>query len=182
MPEEWPPTGGKDFIRSDEFGRMLLKVVSDLSARYPQIDFTDAVAHVFAWFDRKLSKNRRYINSRRFANKSSFLAYLRQSVWNAGRIAARQRQRSQQVEALPADRPIVADKISQEELDTLLSKVESLPEPHKSVFERRFFEEDSSQWIASCTGRTEEEVESLYTEAIDLLICTCGCGGAKHPI
>ena len=80
---EWPPDNGKEFIRDDEFGEIVLTWCEQLGQRYPQMDFSDAASQVFSWFDRKLSKNRRFINASRFRTRSAFVAYVRQCVWNA---------------------------------------------------------------------------------------------------
>ncbi len=165
----WPPENGKDFIRSDDFGRMIVGLTRDLAARYPTMDFTDGVAHVFVWFDAKLSKNRRFINPRRFPTNQSFQAYLRQAVWNAARLATRQRRRREDIEALPVDRPIISAQMGPEIRVQLLEMVERLPEPHKTVFHKFFLDEEDLAMIASILGLTEEEVHRLYEEAVDML-------------
>jgi cell division protein FtsB len=169
-PNPWPPSNAKLFVRSDAFGRLVLEVVDGLARRYPHMDFTDAAAQLFAWFDAKVSKNRRFINSRRFPTLSSFKAYLRQSAFNAGRLAARQRQQQAQIESLPPDEPIAVQRLSSEQRAMLQDQADKLPEPHKSVFERKFFDEDDCSMIASILGRTEKEVHKLYEEAVDLLV------------
>lgn len=151
------------------FGVMLVELTSHLAARYPDMDFTDAVAQVFVWFDRKVSENRRFINSRRFPTISAFLAYLRQAVWNAARLTMRQRRRRQAVEALPVDRPIASSAMGADERVELLEMVEALPEPHKTVFHKFFFDEEDLAMIASILNLTESRVERLFEEAVDML-------------
>src|SRR5437867_3454888 len=90
---DWPPQDGKEYIRSEVFGTILIDLVKRFGARYPEVDFSDALAEVFVWFDTKLSENRRFINSRRFPTASAFHAYLRQAIWNAARLTARKRRR-----------------------------------------------------------------------------------------
>lgn len=169
-PMSWPPPNAKEFVRSEAFGQLVLEAVDGLARRYPQMDFTDAAAHLFSWFDAKTSKNRRFINSRRFPTISSFKAYLRQSAFNAGRLAARERQLHARIESLSADEPIASGQLSAEQLATLQDQAEKLPEPHKSIFERKFFDEEDCSIIASILGKTEREIHRLYEEAIDLLV------------
>ncbi len=168
-PAKWPPKDGKKFIRSEGFGLMLVELTTDLASRYPRLDFSDAVAHVFAWFDRKLSKNRRFINTRRFPTVAAFKAYLRQAVWNAARLAMRQRRQREAIEALPIDQPIVSKEMRPDDRLQLIEMVEGLPEPHKTVFHKFFFDEENLAMIASILNLTEARVEQLYEEAVDML-------------
>ena len=165
----WPPSNGRAFIRSNEFGEELIGLARELTARYPHMDFTDAVAQVFAWFDRKLANNRRFINKRRFRTRNAFRAYLRQALWNAARLVIRARRRREHIEALAVDQPVGAWAASPEIQMRVLEAIERLPEPHKTVFERCFFEEDALGDIAIALRRNVRDVESLYEEAVDML-------------
>lgn len=171
IPEpSWPPSNGANFIRSESFGQLLVELSCQYADRYPTMDFTDAVSHVFAWFDGKLAKNRRFINSRRFPTFSAFKSYVRQSLWNAALLAQRKRQRREEIEALPVDANAVRATLeSPQELDRLLDLVEALPEPHKTVFERYFLDEEDPSYLASILGKTEDEIHRLYEEAVDML-------------
>lgn len=165
----WPPQNGKKFIRSEEFGNILISLVREFNLRYPQMDFTDAVAHVFTWFDRKLSINRRFINPRRFPTISTFIAYLKQSIWNAALITQRERKRYKRVEAPSGRQALIVRVIDPVERAMVLEAVESLSEPHKTVFHSFFLEEVDIYMLASIVNRTEEEIYQLYEEAIDIL-------------
>jgi hypothetical protein len=168
--EPWPPTDGRAFICSDSFGRLLLRLTSELAARYTAMDFTDAVAHVFVWFDQKLEAEPHFISDRRFPTLGAFSAYLRQAIWNAARLAERERRRRERIQALPADRPIVCEEPSPQELAALLETVDRLPEPHRTIFDKIFFEEDKSvAMLAAVLARSDEEIVSIYEEAIDML-------------
>lgn len=166
----WPPSDGKKFIRSDAFGELLILLVNQLTKRYPKMDFTDAVAQVFAWFDRKLSRNRRFINRRRFPSVNGFMAYLKQSLWNAARLSERERRRREYIEALVVEQQIVPQKASAEDIATLAEMVETLPEPNKTVFHRVFFDEEDLSMIASALDLTEQIVFKLYEDALDMLV------------
>ncbi len=165
----WPPDSGKQFIRSDTFAQMLLFLVKGLASKYPKMDFSDAVAQVFTWFDKKLSHNSRFINRRRFPSVNAFEAYLRQCVWNSARLTERVRKRQQRLEALKVDEEIVAHETTTEELAILSEAVDLLSEPHKTIFCRLFFDEEDVHTIASILNRTQKEIIQLYEEAIDLL-------------
>lgn len=167
--EPWPPPNGIDFVRSNAFGRLLVDIVSDHTRRYPRLDFSDAVAVVFDWFDRKLKQNRRFINARRFPSLRSFQAYLRQAVWNAALQAEKKRQRREQVVPLPIDRFSSPGRVDPAKLDKILESVDALPEPHKTVFHRFFLDEDDPALIAGSLGLSEEEFWAAYEEAIDML-------------
>lgn len=166
----WPPGDGKKFIRSDAFGEMLISLVNKLAKRYPQMDFTDAVAQVFAWFDRKLSRNRRFINRRRFPSVNGFIAYITQSLWNAARLTERERQLHEHIELFAVERQIVPQQVTPEDIAILAEMVETLPEPYKTVFHRFFFDEDDLFMIASILNLTEPKAIQLYVEAVDMLI------------
>lgn len=168
-PSIWPPENGKEYIKSDAFGCLLVSLVSELAQRYSHMDFTDAVAMVFAWFDQKLTKNRRFINKRRYPSEKAFIAYLKQAIWNAARLTERQRVRERQIQAFSADQVLSYEEASPEELTKLHEIVERLTDPHKTVFQRFFFEEDDPTMIASILNMSESQVHSLFEEATDML-------------
>jgi DNA-directed RNA polymerase specialized sigma24 family protein len=133
------------------------------------MDFSDAVSHVFAWFDGKLAKNRRFINSRRYPTFGAFKAYLRQSLWNAAILAQRKRRRREEIETPSIDPNALAKMDSQMEIDILLDLVNDLPEPHKTVLERIFFDEGDPNNIAGALDMSIDDLYRYYEEAIDML-------------
>lgn len=169
-PESWPPDKGGEFIRSETFAQLLVELSYQYTDRYPSMDFSDAVSQVFAWFDGKLAKNRRFINSRRFPTFGAFKSYLRQSLWNAAILAQRKRQRRGEIEALSIDPNALAKMDSQMELDILLDLVKDLPEPHKTVLERIFFDEGDPNNIACALDMSIDDLFRYYEEAIDMLV------------
>ena len=166
---EWPPSEGKTFIRGAEFGAELINLTREYERRYPGMDFTDAVARVFAWFDGKLGKNRRFINRVRFPTRSAFRSYLRSAIWNAALMAKRDRQRFNSIDALPVDLPVASWGSDPEERLGLRELVERLPEPHRSVFEHYLLDDKDASGISAKLGRTEEEIVRIYEEAVDLV-------------
>lgn len=168
--DEWPPADGKRFVHSEQFGSLLLEIVWEFEEKYPHLDFTDATAMVFAWFDRKLAQNRRFINRDRFPTPSSFRAYVKQSVWNAGRLSERQRDRHEALEEHPGEESIAIESLTPEERASLMERADDLPFPQKEVFERIFFYEETAAYVASVLDRTEEEIHEIYDEALDSLM------------
>jgi hypothetical protein len=165
----WPPENGQEYIRSEEFGTLLLDIVAQLAQRYPERDFTDGAAHVFAWFDSKLKQNRRFINPRRFPTESAFRAYVRQSLWNAALMAERSRRRGQAMRPLPAEQELVYPAPTPEQEAILHESLEALPQPHKTILEQFLLEEKDLDLIAETFDMTRSQVEKLYEEAIDQL-------------
>ncbi len=162
----WPPQNGRDYVRSDAFGRLLLDVIEPLAREYSSHDFVDAAAEIFTWLDTKLRTNRRFINARRFPTEADFRAYLRQAAWNAARMAARRLKAHETLPAAAFEIDLSLDPVTQA---CLQESLERLVEPHKTVLERLFFENDDLEMVASILGKTPTEVETLYAEAIDLL-------------
>jgi DNA-directed RNA polymerase specialized sigma24 family protein len=133
------------------------------------MDFTDAVANVFAWFDGKLSVDPGFISVVKFPTHGSFLAYLRQATWNAARLTERERKRHQHIESLPDGPGIIVRQVQPEELSLLLEAVDSLDEPHKTIFHRYFVDEENLDMLASTYGLSEQQIYDIYTEAVDIL-------------
>jgi len=167
--QDWPPEDGKDFIRSDLFGRMLVGLTQRLAASHSNLDFSDAVAQVFVWFDRKLSKNRRFINQRRFPSLESFRAYLGQSIVNAALLSERRRRREGEVVELSADLPIASTALGPEQRVELLDMVETLPEPQKTILFKLAVDNEDSAMVAGILDLSEDEVIQLFEEAVDKL-------------
>ena len=163
----WPPVVGGKYVRSEAFGQALLDIARRLAEKYSHMDFTDAVAQVFEWFDRRLQRESDFLNADRFPTSNAFRAYLRQSLWNAARAAERKRSNRRRIEALSAERPMTSGDLAPEERDQLLDLVEQLCEPHKSIFMKVFFEETETQEVASIFDRTQEEVHQIFVEAVD---------------
>ena len=165
---EWPPKDGKRFIRSLEFGNIVLEWCGKLTKRFPTMDFTDAASHVFYWFDNKLKKNRRFINGRRFKSRRMFISYVRQCVWNASLQAQRQRKRFNKIEALSSDDRIVDvgkdDWLLFEKLEACINKLAAI---EKSVIERVIFEDFTFDELSAILDKPFVEVHEIYISAID---------------
>jgi len=168
--EDWPPSDGRQYVKSDQFGSILVEEAISLIQLYPELEFTDSVATVFVWFSRRLNRNASFINKRRFPTSSFFRAYLRQSLFNAARRAQRERKRGQELSAAAVDEPIVdTPKLGIEDKERLLELLEQLEEPLKSVFESIFFEETDISLVASRLDLEEFEVAELFGQALDEL-------------
>ena len=168
--DEWPPANGRLFVHSDEFGRIVVDEAKRLAKAYPTLDLADAVATTFQWFNAKLNANGHFINRRRFPTQSKFKAYIRQTLYNAGRRAYRLRKSGKEISALPADRPVVDSPLnSADRKERLHQLVEQLVEPHKTIFNRYFFDEDPLHLIAGALDMDEEGAQKIYEEAVDQL-------------
>lgn len=165
----WPPHNGREFIRSEAFAQTLLSLVKELAAHYPRMDFTDAVALLFEWFDHKLSKNRSFINSTRFRTENAFRAYVKQALWRYALLAERQRQRHEDLTTRVVTRQTISSQATPEELESVREAVVSLPEPHRTVFLRLFLDEEDPSIIADALNLTPRMVSELYEDAVDLL-------------
>lgn len=163
----WPPPDGREYVQSEEFGSSLLNIAERLTESYRHMDFTDAVSQLFTWFEARLNQEPDFINERRFPTVGSFTAYLRQAMWNAGRLAERKRATRHRIEALSAARPIVSREMGPDMRDQLLDAIERLPEPMKTIFTKAVFEEEDMQTIASIYDLSLEEVMELYIQALD---------------
>lgn len=162
----WPPGNGRDFIRGEAFGRMLLDEVEALIRRDPRQDYTDAGAHIFTWFDAKLRQNKSFINGKRFPTEASFRAYLRRAAVNASRMAAR-RQRDH--EPLPDDlieTDLALDPVHAAEMQ---ERLDGLPPRHREVLDRLFFEDEDFDMVASIMDLTRGQLSRLFEEAVDML-------------
>lgn len=169
MSDQWPPEDGKEFIRSDEFGNMVLKWCEELAVRYTKMEFTDAASHVYTWFDGKLKINRRFINSRRFRTKAAFVDYLRQCVWNAARLAARQRSsRERNIVEVPQQEAINKE-LSPDQLTPVFDAIDRLDFVKKTIVESIFFHDKSPELVADSLQISVDDVYLLYEEAIDEL-------------
>jgi DNA-directed RNA polymerase specialized sigma24 family protein len=167
---KWPPKNGRDFIRSELFGDILISLVSRMQQRYPKKDFSDAVAVVYEWFDKKLSSNYRFINKTRFPTQKTFQLYVQQAILNAARRTDQKRQRHQK-KALPEGFAIIDPSPSPVSLAQLHEAMANLPEPHKMVFERILEEGMASmELLAAILDKTIDDIERLYEEAIDMLV------------
>lgn len=87
--ESWPPISDEDFIRGEEFGTLLIEAGELLTSKYAVMDFTDAVARTFVWFDLQVKKDPEFLR-RRFKNKSECKAYVGACLFNYARQARRQ--------------------------------------------------------------------------------------------
>ncbi len=166
--QDWPPKNSRKFVRSEDFGNIIVEEVVRLGDAYPNLDLTDAAATAFQWFNSKANSNRSFIGKKRFPSLSSFRAYVRQLLYNAGLRARRLRKVHIELSAVPENETVTeSPETSLQQKERLLDLVQNLPEPHKSVFESYFFDETPLHLIG---GKLDEkEAQRLFEEAVDLL-------------
>jgi DNA-directed RNA polymerase specialized sigma24 family protein len=133
------------------------------------MDFTDALAQVFNWFDERIKAEPGFINRERFPTWSSFRAFTKQSIWNAADLAEEERQRRHTIAALPSNRLIAPQTLTPEERDELNERIQNLPFPHSLVFAAYALHEEHLAEIAGAYGWSLEYVQELFAEALDML-------------
>ena len=171
---EWPPADGKNYIRSDEFGNLVLEIAVHLMERYPTLDFSNAVARVFVWFDAKLHADSRFISADRFRSRFAFRAYVRQSLWNDARRTARDQRTRRELQAADELERMAAKELGPEDAATLHDEVRRLPLPHLMIVEWLVFESAEVAFVAEALSLSEEEVTSLFEEALEILGASSG--------
>jgi hypothetical protein len=168
--ESWPPIDGQRFIRSDDFGGRLLALAQRLARHFPDGDFAYGAAQVFAWFDRTLKRNRRFINARRFRTRARFDAYVHAMLKNAARLAHRREEHAPYLEEMPAAPPIAAGGPPPEVAADLRERIAALPPLPRRVLWLLLFEEESDVVsVARELGIPVRRVRRLFEKALDLL-------------
>ena len=178
----WPPDDGHSFIRSEEFASHLLRLVERMVVKYPSMDFSDGVAHVFAWFDAKLSQDKDFINNERFKTNSRFWSYTRQAVWNSALHAQRQRRQRKRLEPLRVEElqnwkdshmGPMNEALFEERVEQLSNQ---LPGDLKEIFLRVVLEDDlleNEGELAVLLSRLglgdAEELGAKFEEALDII-------------
>ncbi len=165
---QWPPKDGRSYVHSEDFGELVVHELNRLLETHPRLDLADAAAIVFQWFNSKLNANRNFISRRKFPSMSSFRAYVRQMLYNAGMYAIRLRSKDRDLSEVPESEAIVdSPTASLQRKEELLTLVEKLEEPHKTIFSRFFFDEEDLYLIATAMDITEENAHAIYEEAVD---------------
>jgi len=165
----WPPEDGPSFVRSDRFGTLVIEIARSLTERYRTMDFTDAAARVFAWFDQRLAADRDFISEARFPSLSSFRAYVRQAIWNDARRAARAERSRQRAELRHRQQATEKRAVLPEEAGALAEQLDRLPEPHRSVTTGLLLTGQEVGDVAGALGLSITEVQQIYEAAIDML-------------
>jgi hypothetical protein len=169
--ENWPPARADEYFRGEAFGRLMLEVVQFLTKRYSRIDFTDAVATAFVWFARRGEQDSGFLRSGKFPNPNAFRAYVRQSLWNAARAAARNRLARQKLQSPVQGTELVSPDLSPLWLAAFHECRDRLPDPFRRVFDLMQDEDDPpgglsrDQWAATILDWDAERVDRAYKEA-----------------
>ncbi|MCZ6835796.1 MAG: hypothetical protein O7G85_08485 [Planctomycetota bacterium] len=158
------------YIQSDDFGNLILELSAYLTRSYPSIDFTNAVARVFVWFDAKLRAEPGFISQMRFPTPSAFRAYVRQSIWNDGRRTERDERARPSHQRLDAAREATSRDPEPSSVAMAREQLRRLPLPHLMIVERIVFEDSDPAELAEELALTREEVTSLLEEGLELMI------------
>ena len=166
---DWPPKDGASFVRSGDFGSLVVKIAKSLTEQYRSMDFTNAVARLFVWFDDKLKIEGDFINASRFPSLSSFRAYIRKAIWNDARRTARSEANRHVAERRHGTRSPTKETKSAENAGMLSELIDQLPEPHCSITRGLLLAADDVASLAQTLGISESDVQQLYEESIDML-------------
>ena len=178
---EWPPYRADEYFRSERFGEVTISIVRMLTQKYPAIDFSDAVATTFVWFERTGNENPDFLRSGRFPTEAAFRAYVRQALWNAARAAARSRASRKELVDPGDGSHLVSPEVSPAWLAAFHECRDRLPPGLQRILEFMHDENDPpnglsrDEWAASVLGCTSDEVDRGYMRACDLIrICMGG--------
>ncbi len=142
------------------------------------MDFTDAVALVFAWFDDKVrKKDVDFINAERFPSRSAFVAYIRHAIWNAARLSERQQARRGSIELSSLDDSVLTQlqnsevaSPSPEEHLILAELVDELEEPHRTIIREIVFSRTPLFELSEILRLSVRRLGKALDEAIDILM------------
>jgi hypothetical protein len=135
------------------------------------MDFTDAVATAFVWFERRGEADNAFLRSGRFPTISAFRAYVRQALWNAARAAERNRKARKELSPPADESEFVSPGISPVWLAAFHECRDRLPEPYRRVFELMQDDDDPpggltrDTWAASVLGADADWIDHVYGEA-----------------
>jgi len=169
MHPQWPPREGRAFIQSDEFGTGLLQSCIQMQRLHPDLDFSDAVAQLFEWLDRKLKADPMFVNGERFFSESAFWAYVRLAILRAAFNEKRKtlRRRSRQ---LSLDSPVFSISPSPLALAARDEIIDRLGQPCADIV-RRMLDGDSDglTMYADLIGMPVAEIERIFERCVDRL-------------
>lgn len=162
----WPPVEPAKFIRSERFGRDLLAQCERLRRTNPDLDLTDAVAHVFEWLDRKLERDPSFLNETKFPTSRAFWAYIRTALRRAALLVKRKlRRRPTQV--LPQDSPVFDLSPSPDAMAQRDEIIDRLGYPCAEIV-RRILESDRDLDVfAASLDMTRDELEAAFEGCLD---------------
>ncbi|QOI99501.1 MAG: hypothetical protein HRU70_02995 [Phycisphaeraceae bacterium] len=188
--DAWPPEESADrFIRSERFALLVLMVVEHLATRYPRMDFSVAAGTFFEWIDRRVASDPGFFGSGRFPSERSFSSYVHQAVWNAGRLADRQRRRERRgrFEPFPARVDLVSNELGPEYLAVLHDCIDRLSDLEREVFERLTQGEwpdgtdDRAGYIASVLRCSHDDLAAAFESASEKVMDCLGLKDQRGP-
>ena len=165
----WPPSDAAAFIRSEAFGQLVLDVAAALARRYRRMDFTNAAARVFVWFDRKVAEDPQFLSAKRFPRPSALRAYLRQALWNDARRTERDEHRQRALAHVSFDESPDEWGVSPEDAVMLQELLDRLPSLHRRIVRALVFGEQTVAKLSVALGVSKRRVAALFREAIDRL-------------
>jgi hypothetical protein len=169
-PEKWPPTDSSEYIHGESFGRLMLDVAKQLMGRYRSMDFTDAVAQVYAWLDGRVEREPDFVSGGRFKSQAAFVAYVKQAMWNAGRLAARKRKRQESLGILSIEDAMDPLDVNAEAAGAMVDQLDQLPELQHKVLYHYLLKEKTVEQVAATLGLSLKMTVALYEKALSAVI------------
>jgi hypothetical protein len=180
----WPPERADQYFRSEAFGKVMLEIVQLLTKRYRHIDFSDAIATAFVWFESRGKKDPEFLRAGKFPTFGAFRAYVRQALWNSARAAERNRRAHKELNAPEMDSELVSPCVSPVWLAAFHECRDRLPKTLRSVFDIMQDEIDPPDglsrdaWAALVMNLDAEQVDHAYREACNRIR---QCMEREHP-
>ena len=170
--DTWPPPDGDAFIRSERFGALIVDLAAELMVRNPSMDFTNAVARVFVWFDERAAEEPGFL-ARRFDGIRALRAYVRRALLNDARRTERQKR---------LEEPLGTSEPAQEgrepmgavDLRHLREAMATLPMEQQRVLMAIVVENRRVKDVAEMLGLHRKKVSRLFAEALDAVRAALG--------
>lgn len=180
--DDWPPERADEYFQNDTFGNLMLEIVQHLTEKYRHIDFTDAVATAFVWFERRGREDPDFLRAGKFPTIGAFRAYVRQSLWNSARAAERNRRAHKELNPPDDGAELVSAEVSPLWLAAFHECCDHLPEPFRSVFDLMQDEDDPpgglsrDKWAAAVLDMNVDQFDHAYGEACNRIRKCMGNG------
>jgi hypothetical protein len=174
----WPPKNGLAFVQSEAFGLELLAVCGELRRSNPELDFSDSVAEIFEWLDKKIGQDPHFLSRAAFPSHAAFLAYIRVALLRVALLRKRQSRRMGQV--LADDSSLLDPGPSPEAIAIRDEMIDRLGSPCADLI-RKLLGSTSGE-IDQYTGDlnlTRRELEKRFERCLDHLWTASGAPRAK---
>jgi hypothetical protein len=165
---DWPPENGLEFVQSETFGRELLAICEEIRRRHPELDFSDSVAEIFEWLDKRLSREPRFLNQGAFPSFSAFRGYIRTGLLRVALL--RKRQSRRKGEFLPYDSSLLDPGPSPEAIAIRDEMIDRLGSPCAEIVRKLFNSTREEIGLFAADLRlAPEKLEEQFERCLDRL-------------